>query len=65
MDVSSKGDQANKADSMSFICVMQAEERRSARLGRDDDARAEMEELRHQEEKKRKKKKAKSNGLLM
>lgn len=46
------------------MTILQAEERRSARLGRDDDARAEMEELRHQEEKKRKKKKAKSNGLM-
>lgn len=45
---------------------IQAEERRSARMGREDDLRAEEEELRMQEEKRKKKKRAKgSSGLVM
>ncbi|KAL3151444.1 Protein SPT2 [Trebouxia sp. C0009 RCD-2024] len=45
---------------------IQAEERRSARMGREDDLRAEEEELKMQEEKRKKKKRAKgSSGLVM
>ena len=48
------------------IALLQAEERRSARMGREDDLRAEEEELRMQDEKRKKKKRAKgSNGLVM
>ena len=59
--------EGDRVPSASFtLGFPQAEERRSARMGREDDLRAEEEELRMQEEKRKKKKRAKGgSGLVM